>query len=153
VTRYEYDDAGNLLVMADPSGRFVEYAYDPLHRRVKTLYPPAAPGQPRPVMATAYDALGRRVAETNEAGVVTALGYDALGRLTTVTNALGLPEQSGVAYTYDEAGNLTTEHRPDNRNTRFEFDGLGRRTRRLLPVNIPTLSESFSYDAAGNRLR
>jgi YD repeat-containing protein len=104
-------------------------------------------------MATAYDALGRRVAETNEAGVVTALGYDALGRLTTVTNALGLPEQSGVAYTYDEAGNLTTEHRPDNRNTRFEFDGLGRRTRRILPVNIPTLSESFSYDAAGNLLR
>ena len=133
VMRYEFDAAGNLLTMADGTGRFVEHEYDALNRRLRTLFPPSAPGLPRPFTATAYDAAGRRVFETNEAGVVSQFTYDALGRLAGVTNAVGLAEKTEASYDYDTAGNLTLELRPGSRNTRFEYDGLGRRTRRILP--------------------
>lgn len=150
VLRYEFDAAGNLLTMADGTGRFVEHEYDALNRRLRTLYPPSAPGLPRPFTATAYDAAGRRVFETNEAGVVSQFTYDALGRLAGVTNAVALAEKTEVSYDYDTAGNLTLELRPGSRNTRFEYDGLGRRTRRILPGSIAVLSEGFRYDTAGN---
>jgi len=56
-------------------------------------------------MLTGYDGDGRKVAATNQDGVVTRLAYDGAGRLIAVTNAL----TNVTAYAYDQAGNLIAQ--------------------------------------------
>ena len=97
---------------------------------------------------TGFDAEGRRVAETNQDGIVTRFGYDEAGRLVAVTNAFGISGQQIVTqYQYDEAGNQTAQIDVLNRTTLFEYDSLGRRTKRILPG---TQSETFCCDRVGN---
>ena len=56
---------------------------DALNRQVRTLFPDGTE------TGTAYDADGRRIAQTDQATNTTGFAYDGLGRLTAVTNALG----------------------------------------------------------------
>lgn len=145
-----FDAAGNLILSADAGGRFVEFEHDALNRRARTLFMAPVIGQSRPAQTVGYDALGRAVARTNEAGVVTRLGYDALGRMTAVTNAWGTSDATWATYAFDERGNQTNQVDALGRRTRFEFDVLGRRLRRVLPNGQ---WEGFAYDVVGNLLR
>jgi RHS repeat-associated protein len=79
--------------------------------------------------ATAYDELGRRTSETDQAGRTTTYGYDFEGRLVRVTDALN----QVTSYTYDQVGNRVSQIDANNHETRFEYDKLGRQTRRVLP--------------------
>jgi RHS repeat-associated protein len=90
-----------------------------------------------------YDALGRQISKTDQAGKTTQYAYDALGRLTSVTDALG----QITRYTYDELGNQLTQTDAEGRTTSFAYDRMGRRTSRTLPLGQ---NERMSYDAAGN---
>jgi RHS repeat-associated protein len=92
---------------------------------------------------TEYDKLGRRISETDQAGLTTQFEYDALGRLVKVIDAL-LQE---TVYSYDEQGNRITQTDANLHTTRFEYDALGRQTARELPDGS---RESMTYDAAGN---
>jgi RHS repeat-associated protein len=94
--------------------------------------------------ATAYDSLGRRIAETDQAGKSTTFGYDAVGRLTRVTDALN----KSTTYGYDEVGNRIRQTDANGRITRFEYDALGRETKRTLPGG--GAFETKGYDVAGN---
>ena len=151
VTRSFYDGAGNLTNTVDALGRSTTFLYDALNRRVQTIYPgsagasPAGSGAPPEPLTTltTYDALGRRVAETDQAGIATRFGYDALGRLTGVTNALGYVTR----YAYDELGQQITQTDANNHTTSFEYDALGRRTKRVLPAGQ---FETYAYNTVGN---
>jgi RHS repeat-associated protein len=92
---------------------------------------------------TEYDKLGRRISETDQAGLTTQFEYDALGRLVKVIDAL-LQE---TVYSYDEQGNRITQTDANLHTTRFEYDPLGRQIARELPGGS---RESMTYDAAGN---
>jgi YD repeat-containing protein len=94
---------------------------------------------------TAYDALGRVISKTDQAGKVTQYGYDALGRLIGVTDALNQITQYG----YDELGNQISQTDALGRVTKSEYDKLGRRTKRTLPLGQV---ETYTYNAAGNLL-
>lgn len=148
--RYNFDRAGNLTNMVDALGRAIDYEYDALNRQVRTIYPATVLGGPRAVTLTGYDVLGQKIAETNEADIVTCFGYDGLGRLVSVTNAHGTTNATWATYAYDEAGNQTNQMDALDRMTRYEFDDLGRRIRRILPGGQ---KESFVYDPVGNLLR
>ena len=135
VTRSVYDPNGNVAQEIDPLGNTTSYFYDESNRRVATLFPAIGTNAPAATQ-TVYDSLGRKVQDIDEAGVVTAFGYDALGRLTSVTNdALAATGVTSLVttYGYDAVGNLVTQTDGLGRTSRFEYDGFGRRTRRIWP--------------------
>jgi YD repeat-containing protein len=91
---------------------------------------------------TVYDGLGRRVPETDEAGVSTGYQYDFRGRLTAVTLDAGGAQSATTVYTYNEVGNQTSQSDALGRTTTFRYDALSRRTQRTLPDGH---SESTAY--------
>ena len=92
---------------------------------------------------TYYDGLGRKLQESDEAGVATAYSYDFRGLLTSVTLAFGTTQSVTTVYGYDELGNQTQQIDPAGRLTTFKYDALGRKTGRVLPGGQ---SEGFAYD-------
>ena len=147
VMRYAFDAFGNQTNVVDALGRATDYEYDALNRRTKTIFPATATGGQRPFTTLGYDVLGRRIAETNEAGIVARFGYDPLSRLIGVTNAFGTAHAMWATYRYDEAGNQTAQTNALNRVTKFEFDAFGRRLKRIMPMGQV---ETLEYYIAGN---
>ena len=156
VARFTYDQNGNQTAVTDGLGRTTDYEYDELNRQVRITHPPVhGMNGPRYAQLSAYDALGRRVAETNQDGVMNRYAYDALGRLSAVTNAAGTLDERITRYEYDEAGNLlkridanqTLKPIAQQKHTLFTYDKLDRRIKRVLPE---AQGESFFYDAVGN---
>lgn len=113
-----------------------EFGYNSSNQRVTTHFPSV--NGTRATIRTEYDASGNVVAEIAEDGVVTGYGYDRLGRLTSVIRdlnpTLGDAQQTHLTrYDYDEVGNVIAQVDEMGRTTRFEYDGMGRRTHRILP--------------------
>ena len=168
-TSYTYDEAGNLETEKDELENITRYDYDDLGRLVKTTLPDAD-GNPAttddiPVFEFTYDAAGNLESETDPLMNVTSYTYDAMGRLvkTTLPDADGNPATTDdiavFRYTYDEAGQLTSEEDPLGNITSYDYDDLGRLIKTTLPDpdgnadttdDIPVLK--YTYDAAGNLL-
>lgn len=175
ITQYGYDEAGHRITVTrgseieistyDENANLkstyiqgpqnlseVKYEYDALNRRVKVIHPDVNgvhdtdPNE----RLTEYDDLGRVSSETDAAGVRTEFGYDGLGRLASVRSAAGTDDETLTAYVCDEVGNQTKQVDALLRETRYEYDALGQRTRRILPGG--TLFESFTYNEVGNML-
>lgn len=128
VTRYSYDDRGNLIGNIGPDGAQFILSYDEQDRCVAVV--DANGGSWR----FSYDAQGRLVQRANPLGQ--GIGYRYAGAFVqAVIDPTGLPTH--VAF--DAAGNLTRIELPDGAIHQFEFDQLGRLTTRI--------------DAAGNRER
>ncbi|MBU6399281.1 MAG: hypothetical protein KGS61_03100, partial [Verrucomicrobia bacterium] len=157
VSTNAYDEAGNLVIASDALGHITRYVYDALNRRTQTLLygsadfgsagpaPAGSAAVPEPLASTttAYDALGRPIAQTDPNGLTTAFGYDAGGRLTSVTNALGFVTR----YDFDQLGLPIAQIDANQHVTRFDYDSLGHRTRRTLPGGQ---FETLAHDANGH---
>ena len=106
------------------------------------------------------DAVGRKTAEIDASGRTTRFGYDGLGRLilvvlpnpaTGANPALvdGSSPDAGTLttrYAYDEVGNKIRQTDAEGRETRWEYDSMGRETARVLPGGE---REEKRYNAAG----
>jgi RHS repeat-associated protein len=138
-SKFGYDAAGNQVYFTNALSQITTNVYDVANRLVAVQYPDGTR------TGTRYDALGRRVAETNQANIVTWFAYDGLGRLTSVTNAL----TNVTRYAYDGAGQLLAQVDALNRTNRFQYDAMSRRIKRIQPSGQ---TESFGYDALGNVL-
>ena len=106
-----------------------------------------------------YDADGRRVSLGYPNGVQAVYAYDAASQLTQITHMLGSSLVAFSSYTYDTDGNRLSmgDFAPDNSGPEthsYGYDALNRLTSASHPAatNLPILSETFSYDAVGNRL-
>ncbi len=138
-----YDANGNQAWTEDALHHRTEFFYDSLNRCTITRFPQLDGETNRKLKTTTYDALGRRVRETDEAGVITAFGYDALGRLTSVTNDWRTGYNANetpiaTTYSYDAFGNEIAQTDANGNTTRFEYDALGRRVYRILPGGVLT---------------
>jgi YD repeat-containing protein len=84
VVAYDYDPNGNRIhvtsALGQPEEQIIDHEFDALNRQTKITFPNATHRD------TVYDPGGRRVAEIDQAGVITGFGYDGLGRLRFVTN-------------------------------------------------------------------
>jgi RHS repeat-associated protein len=162
-TSYVYDALNRLTEVTFPGSRTVDYEYDNAGNRSRIEYP----GGTRDVDYT-YDAAGRMLTVTdwlsnvteytyNNAGYLTLTelpngvtveyGYDGADRLTSVVNEGPGGVLSSFTYTLDDVGNRTQVVTPEGTES-YTYDDLYR----LTGVTYPdSTSESFSYDAVGNR--
>jgi RHS repeat-associated protein len=148
VTGYTFDANGNQTSITDALGNTVTNVYDAANRLVEVDYPATGTNGIRSHF-TAYDGLGRKIQETDEAGVVTAYSYDFRGLLTSVIQDSGGPNSATTVYQYDEVGNQIAQTDALGRTTSFAYDALGRRVKRTLPDRQ---FETMGYDFAGNLL-
>jgi RHS repeat-associated protein len=118
--------------------RVITYAYDPLNRLIGANYstPSTGSGQAGESFEYAYDAVGNRTAYTAtiESTSVTTYTYDAANRLTSA---------GGVAYTWDDRGNLTH----DGVFT-YTYNAAGR----LVRAQGVTVTLVYTYNASGLRV-
>jgi RHS repeat-associated protein len=91
-----------------------------------------------------YDSAGRLSAIAYPTGARVDYGYDLLGRITAITNRAKAAGPLFVTqYGYDALGNITSVTDNWNRVTTFEYDRVGRRTKRVLPNSVET---TYEYD-------
>jgi RHS repeat-associated protein len=166
------------------------YTYDDANRVVRTTYNDGSFAQVR------YDALGRKIAESKQVAKGTALTwspadrsfqiesgalvptryttYDDSGRMVAVE--LGIIPPSAISivaqrpkyeYAYNASGSQTLVRDPLLRETRFEFDSLGRQIKRTLPLgygndgklgtsddaSATSFFEFDEYDSRGRRYK
>jgi RHS repeat-associated protein len=140
--RHTYDGRGRRSGIEIEGVGTWAYSYDARGRLVGVTGP--AGGEIR----LAYDAAGRLTGKTLPNGVAMTRSYDARGRVVSV-EARG---PAGVllrrAYAYDKSGNISKETREDGSAWSYTYD----RQNRLVKREGGKRTETFAYDAVGNRL-
>jgi YD repeat-containing protein len=136
VTRYEYDDFGNLVRETvsgfTPNGtslppRVTIYEYDGPYHQLSRVDGPRA--DVNDVTTYAYDAKGNLVKITDALGHTTLISdYDDLGRPLTIMDPNGL----GTHLTYDTLGRLVSRD-VGGETTVFSYDPVGNLTRTTMP--------------------
>ena len=149
VTAFTYDEGGNMLTQTvDPGGLAIQtsYIYDPLSRLERSTDPA---GHYREYM---YDSQSNEIRETAHHSDLTPLSqtrheYDLGGRRTRTArmanassgNAVNAAVDAVSDHTYYDTGQLETVTTYAgsapivSRVTTYEYDGIGRRTRTILP--------------------
>jgi RHS repeat-associated protein len=141
---YTYDAASNRKTLTAPDGSTNTYNYDTLNRLSSLTS--SLTGQ----FGFGYDALSRRTQLTRPNGINTNYSYDSLSRLLSVLHQAGSTTIDGASYVYDAAGNRTSKTNQLNNVTEgYTYDPLYQLTQ---VAQGATTTESYSYDAVGNRL-
>jgi len=144
---YGYDAGSNLTSFTDPEGGATTYAYDTLNR-LQTLTPPSA--FTRSSFGFTYDALSRLTQLARPNKVNTTYGYDSLSRILSVKHATTKATLDGTTYTLGAVGNrLTRTPLPTGTATSYSYDPA---YQLLSAAQSGASRESYTYDAAGNRL-
>jgi RHS repeat-associated protein len=153
VTRYAYDQNGNMVKKMDAlgilSGATDEardgwvYEYDLANRLVKETDPELAVFHDPAWFSAAYryNPAGELVEQTDALGHVTRYAYNQEGLLLSVTD----PLQVTTAYSYDRAGNKRTM--TDGRGKTVSY-GYGSFGLLLEAVNAAGRRETYRYDLA-----
>ena len=138
----DYDAANRRSILILPNGITVTYAYDTASRLIAQTY--TAAGGPLGGLTYTYDASGNRIgtggswARTGLPDPVTPTDYDAADQ------QLGF---GPTTQTFDANGNLLTQTDASGTTT---YTWAARN--RLIGINGPTLTASFTYDVLGRRI-
>jgi RHS repeat-associated protein len=139
-----YDAGSNRTSFTAPDNSTVSYGYDTLNRL--TNLTDSLTGQ----FTFGYDILSRRTSLNRPNGVNTSYSYDSLSRLLSVLHQAGTVTLDGATYGYDNAGNRASKTNDLNNVTEnYTYDPVYQLTQVTQGL---TTSESYSYDAVGNRL-
>ncbi len=167
IATMEYDAVGRLLKVTDHNSRTTGYGYDAAGNRTSITYPDGS------VVNYAYDRNNRITKVTDGGGKETQYSYDAMGNVISLTqpggnskytyNVKGLPSkvscqfEDGTAmensFSYDAAGKITGMVQSGNMpglpaEAAYTYDKVGR----LMSYRKGQDTESYTYDAMGNRL-
>ncbi len=172
-TSFSFDDRGNMLTKTDAANRASEWTYDSNNNKLSET-------GPRGTSSWTYNVYGQVETHTNPEGHKTTNEYDGSGNLTKVIDPEGWVteyqnfDSSGNArlkidwisetenlqtrYTFDGAGNLSTETDPLENQTTYTHDSSGNRlsetrTRTRLDGTAETLVTRYEYNQAGRRTR
>jgi RHS repeat-associated protein len=146
VTAYTYDTANRLMSQTDPNGLVTTFAWDARDRLLSRTVG-TGPGQ---TIAFTYHPTGTIATTSLPTGLVTSYTYDAAQRLTGWSNNRG---ESGT-FTLDPAGNRLTEQILNSAGTIAWTTArtINKLNRVATQVEGGSQSESFSYDANGDRI-
>ncbi len=147
-----YDKNGNVVEEQDAlgveNGYGTEYTYN-LANKLVTVTDPVTAERGLPFTTKYdYDALGRKVSETNAKGVVTSYTFDDAGNVITV-QVNGKTIKSAI---YDYAGNVISQNDGNGNTTTYEYNALGKVRRAVLPgdATMPGNTVNYQYDVMGN---
>jgi YD repeat-containing protein len=172
-TAYNYDSAGRMINTTYPSGRVVNYTYDPLGRinQISTTdassnttviasnityrpfgsvqsytYGDGQVAQPQ-LSNRQYDQDGR-IASYSLNGQPQIIGYDAASQISFI-NTLGGPlnPPSIANYSYDPMSRLTS-YTQGSANQSYNYDQVGNRTSQL----IGSTTTNYGIDPMSNKL-
>ncbi|MEU3620371.1 LamG-like jellyroll fold domain-containing protein [Streptomyces sp. NPDC006872] len=165
VTRYAYDQFGQLTAQTDPAADAA--AAVSAETDSDLLNPESADGGG--VTRTTWTPTGLQLSVTDPMGARTEATYDELGRQLTATTVERYPSNANLVsrYTWDDASNQTASTTPAGISTRstynpageprtitdpagttkLDYDGLGRRTETTDATNRRTTT---AYDALGD---
>ncbi len=155
--RFIYDRDGKLLKTVDPENNEIRYKYDLLGECTEVEYPDGSKRSAKYVRGNVtevtdtmgyvhkfeYDALNRRVAETDAENNRHEYKYDNAGNCTEVKSPMGFA--TCYAYRYD--GQITSITYSDNTFTKAEFNEIGKKSE-ITDVNGNVTA--FSYDQMMN---
>jgi len=142
---YSYDDAHRLIGIADSLGNRIAYTLDAMSNRVKedTIDPA---GQLAATRGRVYNALNRLVQDiggTNPAAQITRYGYDAQGNPISVSD----PLNRTTTQAFDALNRLVAMVDPQAGTTRYGYDGLDQLTQ---VTDARGLSTAYGIDGLGN---
>ena len=146
-TKTEYDGLGRVRRSIDPMGRQSTWNYDAAGRTVQTHVP--ATGN----TYFDYDHDGNKVSEESASGdTVTTWTYTPDDQVHTMVapngNATGgVPADYTTTYTYDAAGNLTSQSDPLVHVTSWTYDTLDNKVSKTFPNACQTIN--WTYDRLG----
>lgn len=148
ITRYEYNNVGQVKKVIQPDGAFVSFVYDDA-LRLKEISDNFGN-----TLTYGLDGAGNRIQEdTRDPGAVLrrtlSRVYDQLGQLETLADA----EANATDYTYDDVGNIDTVTDALGRITDNDHDSLGRLRSSIANVagtGVLRAETQFEYDASDN---
>jgi RHS repeat-associated protein len=162
-TNFQYDAANQPTVVTDPLGNTVHFTYDAAGNTIGIT-------DQRGISETfTYNSFGNVTSATDPLGATATVSYDLAGHVTAVRDRAG----NQINYTHDADGRLTRIDYPGGEFIAFTFDGFGRPTTVAnsgssindsydaagelvtTTTNAPavgSVSLTYTYDAAGNRL-
>jgi len=149
---YTYDAASNRASLTAPHSSITTYGYAcPERSRRNTLN--RLNGMANSWAGSfgfGYDALSRRTSLTRPNGVNTSYSYDSVSHLLSVLHQAGTNTLDGASYAYDSAGNRTSKtNYLDGVTSNYGYDLLYQLTQ---VTQGASTTESYGYDAVGNRL-
>ena len=138
-TAYTYDNNGNLTERTDARGVEATYSYDALDRLTERSYSYTGTDSSVSLGTTQVDydydncgaySEGRLCSVTAKKGTAVVsttayANYDALGRVGKSTQTMGVTDYE-MFYTYDRAGNLTSQTYPSGKVVETVYDEVGR---------------------------
>jgi RHS repeat-associated protein len=141
---YTYDASSNRKSLTAPDGSITTYGYDTLNRLNGLANSWAGS------FSFGYDGLSRRTSLTRPNGVNTSYSYDSVSHLLSVLHQAGTNVLDGASYSYDPAGNRTSNtNYLSGTTSNYNYDPLYELTQ---VTQGGSTTESYSYDAVGNRL-
>jgi len=146
-TAYAYDAAGDVTQVTDPTGAWVQDAYNEFGQVVAATAPTGTGGAAA-TTGYSYDTAGRLGSVTDPNSNTTGYWVDGDGRITRVIPA-GQSTSSSWVIDYDAAGERVKVTDPDGRVRDLTYDTMGRlSTSKEYPSGQSTLTTTYHYDAA-----
>jgi RHS repeat-associated protein len=142
ITRYGYDNQGNVTSITDRLNRVTTNAHDALNR-LKQVTDPA-----HGVTHYGYDGLDQLISVTDPRSNATDYVRDGFGNLSAQSN----PDTGATANTYDTAGNLLTSTDARGQSTSYTYDALNRVSRIVYNEATGTQLKQvdYAYDQGAN---
>ncbi len=145
ITRYEYDDLGRRVKMADANGnltsQYTLFTYDDANRLTEVRDPE------NNVFSKTYDAHGNVLTMTDASGVTMTFEYDKLHRRRFARDGLVPPNTRETKY--DKLGRVIETTDATNETTQFTYDALGRL---ITVLDAAGGTTTYTYDNNGNLL-
>ena len=116
ITRFAYDDQGNVTSITDPLSRATANAYDALNRLRQVTDPAAG------IAGYDYDGRDQLVSVTDPRNNATTYAVDGLGNLSVQSS----PDTGNTANTHDAAGNVVASRDAKEQTTSYAYDALNR---------------------------
>ena len=141
---FEYDDAGRTIERASLDGTKECYEYDSFGRLSRVT-----DGGGNAYLTNAYDpTTGWLATQTYGNGTVVSNAYDVLGRTVGIYHLKNGSRLAFFEYEYDEDGRCVSQTTAEGVES-YTYDADGQLTAVTYPDGT---SETFAYDAVGNRL-